>query len=173
MLPLSAIFRFGPLFFFGAMAVGVGAVWALVIWARKREQRRWPEGSSRALSGKNPSLPYPITVRFGADGFWLLGEMIPAGSLIAYVYVTEGRVKSGDVSYVARASGHFVYTGSTPSQVEVIRISPPHMSDAETDDEFIVTTDETDNATPVAAWYAVQHPPPRDPPVERADPPAY
>jgi len=153
-----------------------GGVSILVIIAairRNREALKNPDASSALRSARTrraAPLAYPVNVTLGYDGFWLEGSTIPAEAIIVYVYMLGTISKSGQVRYVPRANGHFVYTGAKPDGVEVIRVS---VDGSDSTDFDYVPSDSTDYSTPAAAWYATHDPRPDNTPVERSDPPAY
>jgi hypothetical protein len=71
----------------------------------------------------------PRRIRIVNDGFWLDDPALPRGSRIPYRYRAGGRLHQGTIEYYPGPDGHFVYTGETPSDVEIAdrtaAVAPP------------------------------------------------
>lgn len=61
----------------------------------------------------------PLRVRLGEDGFWIVGDGITAGALIACSYMVNGNSEKKTVRYEPGPDGQFVFTGSRPTNVSV------------------------------------------------------
>jgi len=114
----------------------------------------------------------PVKARFeavpGPDGFWLKGDPAFRNSIVYYRCHTAGTVITGNVCFTPAMGGHFVYTGSTPTRVEITQV----LSDTGTDIDFNagpMLVVDTDYTTPAATWYASGGDAPDNPP----NPPAY
>lgn len=160
---------------FGLVALGIVVIIVVVAASRRNDDQR----DSALFPGRRSPvrLAYPVDVALAADGFWLQGAAIPLGALIAYVYVSQGISRSGRVRFAPGTNGHFVYTGSKPTTVEILRVVEDG-SDDSLDVDYLPTSDSTviDPNTSVAgaaAWFATQSPPATNLPLERSDPPAY
>jgi hypothetical protein len=76
-------------------------------------------GGSRGDSGFTYMPGQPLRVRTADDGFWIIGEGIAAGTLLTCRYQVGGGAQQLDVRYEPGPQGHFVFTGSRPSNVSV------------------------------------------------------
>jgi len=63
-------------------------------------------------------------IRLGNDGFWFNSPHAQAGWLIRFAYMIDNRPHSTEVTYEPAPRGHFVYTGGTPTDVEIVEIRP-------------------------------------------------
>jgi len=62
--------------------------------------------------------------RIVADGFWLEDPAYSPGSLVRYTCRIDGAVTDGEFTVGPGHQGHFVYTGGTPSDIEIRDIVP-------------------------------------------------
>lgn len=163
--------------FLGLLLFGGVSIFVIIAAIRRNREALETHQAATALRSSRTrraaSLAYPVNVVLGYDGFWLEGATIPAGALIVYVYMVATNSHSGQIRYVPRANGHFVYTGAKPDGVEVIRVSVDGADSPDVEYFPPDTIDTTDSSTAAVAWYATQDHRPENTPVERSDPPAY
>ncbi len=67
----------------------------------------------------------PMVTRIVADGFWLDTGGYTPGSIVRYGCRVNQQERSGQIMVEAAAAALFVYTGGTPSGVNVFEVTPP------------------------------------------------
>lgn len=73
-----------------------------------------------------PTQSAAIGTELGADGFWILSCPVPVSSTIYFQYWSSGTRHTAQVPYQPGPDGRqFVYTGTRPEQVAIIRIEQP------------------------------------------------
>lgn len=95
-----------------------------LFWAARRLGRA-SAGQDASAIYTQPTGPRNVRWRLGKDGFWIATTSVPRGSVIRYRCRVAGQERSGQVSYEPGPQGHFVYTGGTPTAIEIIDVSPP------------------------------------------------
>ena len=106
-------------------------------------------GGASGMSGKS------LRIRLSDDGFWIDGGGVSNGTPITCRYNAGGASQNLDVRYEPGPQGHFVFTGSRPSNVTVSMESGASSRSAQRMGGIIGAASEID-----------------DPPV-RGHPPAY
>jgi formylglycine-generating enzyme required for sulfatase activity len=101
------------------LALGALAILAFAAWRFLRAQT--------TESDVFHPLPDPreVVIQPVIDGFWLDSPGLPAGTSIRYRCRIDGASKEDRFTVAAGPSGLFVYTGGTPSQIEIMAIEPP------------------------------------------------
>jgi formylglycine-generating enzyme required for sulfatase activity len=69
--------------------------------------------------------PGSFQPRVVADGFWLDTPALAVGSVVRYRCLVDGEDRSGDFTVAPGPQGQFVYTGGTPTDVEILEVLPP------------------------------------------------
>src|SRR5262249_17059600 len=114
--------------FFLCFLVFVGGVFILVAVAFKRSLKAKMDSERQpghARSQRPPGRPGRFTPRVVDDGFWLNEPSLMRGSIIHYRYRHGGGIRTGHCAFEPGPHGHFVYTGETPSDIEVYDVTPP------------------------------------------------
>jgi hypothetical protein len=119
------------MFCFGLTVI---AVIGLVVIVVKRLLRPRSYGDFSDASFRDPGAqPYPrqppswqarAVTRIVADGFWLDTSDIDLGSVVRYGCRVNNQEQSGQVTVESVTKALFIYTGGTPSAVEVLEILP-------------------------------------------------
>ncbi len=111
------------------------------------------------------------------DGFWLEDPVYAPGSLVRYRCLIDGRPTDGEFTVGPGHQGHFVYTGGTPSEIEIREIVPSSgMQPFDPNQQIFGTTGTMLGGypTPPAPPRASSVPPPIPPAHPRGGfPPAY
>ena len=124
--PRSSAVRFGLGWLLLLPVVGIIFAVAIAIVKAFREARspQSPAAMSEMFETIRRISPsglssQPLRVRVGEDGFWIIGEGVPAGTPISCRYTVGSASQNLDVRYEPGPQGQFVFTGSRPSNVSV------------------------------------------------------
>ncbi|MBI3861193.1 MAG: formylglycine-generating enzyme family protein [Planctomycetia bacterium] len=157
---------------------GVVLIVIIAVWRgqKKSMQDDYPVGVQPDPVTQPPgpkSGPKPRRApRIVADGFWLEDPIYTPGCVVRYSCRVGHTPNSGEFTVGPGHQGHFVYTGGTPSDVQILEVRPG-AGGVRTDQPF-----DTFQSTsgPVIIGTSTPPPPPQTPapPVHRAGfPPAY
>ena len=105
---------------FGAGGIGLLILVARRLFSPRRFEDAYPVAGSGTLAASGRIQP-----RVTTDGFWLDAPDVVPGSVIRYRCRVNGEDQSGEFTVAPGPQGQFVYTGGTPSEVEVLQIIPP------------------------------------------------
>lgn len=120
------------------LAVGLGVLFLPIAYFMMRGSGG-AQASDYAV-GRDPTIkppapapqvftPPPATggtrTRLAADGFWLDVSNIAAGSVVDYSCVVQGATQFNQITATGGVNEMFVYTGGTPTNVQVLNVSPP------------------------------------------------
>jgi hypothetical protein len=108
---------------------GTVLVVLLIIW--RGQKRSVPDDYP---AGVQPNVPPAGGRRTGSqprraprivnDGFWLEDPIYSPGTIVRYSYLIGHTPNSGEFTIGPGHQGHFVYTGGTPSQIQILEIQP-------------------------------------------------
>lgn len=112
--------------------------------------------------GKRPQAGAPRgDIRLGTDGFWFHSPQAQEGWLIRFSYLIDNRPHSTEITYEPGPRGHFVFTGGTPTDVEIVEIRPADARPTGTGSVFVDDRPFFNDPTPAPS------PPPRPAPEPR------
>jgi formylglycine-generating enzyme required for sulfatase activity len=151
--------------------VGVAVlIFLIVLWRGSKSSRSEPilpvdtpqtSPPRSGHAGTRPRRPPRIV----SDGFWLEDPAYSPGSLVRYTCLIDGRPTDGEFTVGPGHQGHFVYTGGTPSEIEIREIvSSSGMPSPDAGEHFGTTG-------PFLGGVTTPLPPPRVSPVSPPIPP--
>jgi formylglycine-generating enzyme required for sulfatase activity len=116
--------------FFGPVATCfglacVGGIILAALLARQMSRTRTLTDQARPSTSWQPPHPGSVGTRAAADGFWLDTSGLVAGSVVRYRCRVNGEERTGEVHVTPGPEGQFIYTGGTPSDIEVPEVIPP------------------------------------------------
>ena len=118
------------------LAGGGALIFLFVLWRGSRssqsEPPTLPVDSLRTGPERTGGPGRPGSARTGprraprivADGFWLEDPAYAPGSLVRYSCKIDGTLTDGEFTVGPGHQGHFVYTGGTPSDIEIRDVVP-------------------------------------------------
>ncbi|HEY3965791.1 MAG TPA: SUMF1/EgtB/PvdO family nonheme iron enzyme [Planctomycetaceae bacterium] len=109
---------------------GITLIVLITIWRGNRGSQHddfpagvQPDVASQSGSPKPPPRPRRAS-RIVDDGFWLEDPIYSPGSIVRYSCRVGHTPTSGEFTVGLGHQGHFVYTGGTPSDVQILDVSP-------------------------------------------------
>jgi formylglycine-generating enzyme required for sulfatase activity len=109
---------------------GITLIVLITIWRGNRGSQHddfpagvQPDVASQSGSPKPPPRPRRAP-RIVDDGFWLEDPIYSPGSIVRYSCRVGHTPTSGEFTVGPGHQGHFVYTGGTPSDVQILDVSP-------------------------------------------------
>jgi formylglycine-generating enzyme required for sulfatase activity len=111
----------GGLGWFGLGLLGFGAIAVIALF------RRLITGSREDEDFESKPVPAParIVTRPVTDGFWIDSPGLPVGTSVHYRCRIGAALHEDRFTVAAGPSGLFVYTGGTPSHIEILEVLPP------------------------------------------------
>jgi formylglycine-generating enzyme required for sulfatase activity len=134
--PAAAPASTGSFTFLGTLCFGLVliAVIGLVVIVIKRLTRPRAFGDFTDASFRDPGAqPFPrqppqwqtrAVPRIVADGFWLDTSDLDVGSVVRYGCRVNNQEQSGQVTVESVTKALFIYTGGTPSAIDILEIIP-------------------------------------------------
>jgi formylglycine-generating enzyme required for sulfatase activity len=97
---------------------------AAIVGAFLLIRRSASRGGRSAFAEPMPE-PGEVLVRPVADGFWIDSPGIPPGAVISYACRVDGMFREDWFTVADGPSGRFVYTGGTPTEIEIREVRAP------------------------------------------------
>ncbi|HLJ96824.1 MAG TPA: formylglycine-generating enzyme family protein [Gemmataceae bacterium] len=166
----AVLFGQGEFVWLGLLVAGGAVVFLLLV---KRLWDRSTFGGGQRFTTRR--LPRDLELRPQADGFWIESADLARGSVIRYRCQVLGTMRTGSVTFEPGKQGQYVYTGGTPTDIEILEIIPPERATA-------LSLDDWDESAPLPPalspddWEEPAPPPPEPFPPPQAfqgHPPAY
>ena len=115
----SGVAFLGPLVVLLLAGTVVVRILSMLFRKNRDEPRNKRWNTAARIQRPTPPIPAdgPGLIRIIDDGFWLPVNAAAVGATVEYEYLLDGRKFTDQVVFEPNSQGHFIYTGSRPSDI--------------------------------------------------------